>query len=360
MRIYPTWFDGLSRAGALGVLAALALAIGLSVMSQPASETVPIHQSTKINDVKLYGFIAARVAKGERYHDAAAAVHRTYGYPLRPFMTIRQPALAWISATLGTRGFQTLFAMICVLAVAAWLVRLKVETGNLIAPVVLVLPLFFTALGFATTTMHNFHESWAAMLIALSLAVRTHKHYAAAAVIGIAAALIRETAVAYLVLMAVMSAFERQKRETTFWAIAILVFAAGFALHAMAATAVANPNDYESVGWSEALGWPLVISASNTMTLLALTTPLVTAAALPLCLFGWAAMRSPSALRVTGLISGYIVMLAVLARSDTSYWAIMFTPLLLTGLFLALPALYRLLAIIVGPRTTAHQIPTGN
>ncbi len=47
-------------------------------------------------------------------------------------------------------------------------------------------------------SMGLFHEAWAGLLIALSLALRTEKRFWSAALVGLLAALVRELALPYL------------------------------------------------------------------------------------------------------------------------------------------------------------------
>ncbi|ODU84463.1 MAG: hypothetical protein ABT10_03610 [Novosphingobium sp. SCN 63-17] len=42
-------------------------------------------------DGRLYHDIAAQVAQGKPYHQAAAELHRAHRYPLKPFFTIARP-----------------------------------------------------------------------------------------------------------------------------------------------------------------------------------------------------------------------------------------------------------------------------
>ena len=55
-------------------------------------------------------------------------------------------------------------------------------------------------------------------------------------------------------------------------------------------------------------------------------------ALLILSLFGWASVRSGWSLRVAILLAGYGAMLALLARTDTFYWALIAAPLSFAGL----------------------------
>jgi hypothetical protein len=58
----------------------------------------------------------------------------------------------------------------------------------------------------------------------------------------------------------------------------------------------------------------------------------IAAGLLILSLFGWASVKTGWALRSTLLIAGYTLMLALLARADTFYWALIAAPLAFVGL----------------------------
>jgi hypothetical protein len=51
-----------------------------------------------------------------------------------------------------------------------------------------------------------------------------------------------------------------------------------------------------------------------------------------LSLFGWASVKTGWALRVTLLLAGYTAMVALFARPDTFYWALIPAPLAFVGL----------------------------
>ena len=71
-------------------------------------------------DISLYREIASEVKNGESYYEAAAQLHREHNYPLRPFVTVRSPALAQLHAFLNPTGvFVTAWALLF-LALGAW------------------------------------------------------------------------------------------------------------------------------------------------------------------------------------------------------------------------------------------------
>ena len=58
----------------------------------------------------------------------------------------------------------------------------------------------------------------------------------------------------------------------------------------------------------------------------------IAAGLLVLSLFGWASVKTGWALRATLLLFGYGAMLALFARADTFYWALIPAPLSFVGL----------------------------
>ncbi len=71
-------------------------------------------------DVKLYHDMAAQVAKGENYYPAAATLHRAHHYPLKPFMTMRQPTEVVFAATFG---WKAALAVLLNASAATWVLR---------------------------------------------------------------------------------------------------------------------------------------------------------------------------------------------------------------------------------------------
>jgi hypothetical protein len=82
-------------------------------------------------------------------------------------------------------------------------------------------------------------------------------------------------------------------------------------------------------------GWSFYLSTMTIATPLSIGPAWLARVLIPLALLGWFGWRSPLALRVSGLLLGYGILLTVFSRPDTFYWGLMLTPLLLTGLAVA-------------------------
>lgn len=335
-----TRLEGLSRTMRIAIVALL---LGLSTLSALLPETplrvATTEQQRKTTDPELYRHIIARVAQGEPYYEAAAAEQRASGFPLRPFVTVRLPTLATLSAWLGSSGTVFALALLSFATILAWIVRLHSEIpgwqGQLAMALVMV-----PCLMIVSPVIALFHESWAALLVALSLGLWRPGRWVSSLVIGLAACLFRETAAPFLLLMASAALLERRWREAMGWTGAIGLFVLILWVHVGEVAAVARPDDLTSPGWSGQGGWPLFVSAFTAATPLAALPAWLARLLIPLSLIGWALWKHPLALRVAGLCAGYAAMLMLFARPDTWYWALMPAPLFFAGLAL-LPGLFK-------------------
>jgi hypothetical protein len=94
--------------------------------------------------------------------------------------------------------------------------------------------------------------------------------------------------------------------------------------------------------------------ALNALSMVSSATALpqgLAAVVLLLSLFGWASVATGWALRVSLLLLGFGTMLALFARADTFYWALLAAPLSLVGLIFV----PRALATLVSATRTVAQ-----
>ena len=309
----------------------------LSVQPVPArSETVVDRTDT---DLALYQAVAARVGAGEGYYPAVVAEQRARDYPLRPIVTVRLPTLATLIGTIGPDAASLLLRLLAFAAIAALAIRLRASSGSRLRWGVAT-GLAAAAIALLTVPVMTFwHESWAALFIALSLACHTPKRWAASLVFGICAVAIRELAVPYLGVMAVLAWRDGNRREAAAWAGAILLFFVMLGGHAFALSHYVTASDGASQGWSGAGGWPFILGMAQRCTLLALVQPPLIALLLPLSLLGWAARRTPTFERGALMLCGYIAAFMIVGRPDNFYWALLLAPLLPIGLAFAPGAL---------------------
>lgn len=358
----PTRFDSWSSRHCLTALVLLGLALLVSVVFSPRSmgkvasaqisaskqaiEPAPSVASTasdeQMSDVKVYQRITKAVANGEDYYAVVAREHRLHNYPLKPYFTIRPPTLAWISACLEPTGTRLALYVLIGLTVMAWLEVFRGISGTPLVQYAAFGLLAESAFVLSFSPFMYFHESWAALLIALSIALRRPDRFGLSIAAGLAAVLFRELALPYLMLMAVLAAYEKCWREAYGWSGAIVLALVAQLLHAHAVAAVVIASDPASQGWTGLGGWSFYLTAANNSSLLELLPMWVTAVVVPFSLFGWIAWRSAIALRVVGLMLGYATLLVLFARPDNVYWAILIEPFLLAGLSLGAAGVWQL------------------
>ena len=221
--------------------------------------------------------------------------------------------------------------LLCAGLMVAWWFRLKPF---------LPLPLLGTAMfllagglgGLLQPMTGLFHESWAALLLALMVAIRRPGLAWPAMIAGGAALMFRELALPMVLAMGGLALIEKRWREAAGWALIVAIFAAYVALHAHWVAQVVLPGDPASQGWSRQLGLQFALKSIAKVTFGIRLPDILAAALLTLSLFGWASVRSGWALRAFLLLLGYGAMLALFARADTFYWALIAAPLSFVGL----------------------------
>lgn len=331
----PSRFAALPRTQAriaLGVLVVFLLA-SLTVLGLPS----PAPDATgaggdRQTDVALYEGIIAAVTHGEDYYRAAADALRAGSYPLRPFLTFRLPGLAVVQAALPPAATLALLYVLALTTGFVWFRRLAEALPGLAARLLALFLLAAGMLAFVQPALIAFHEIWAGLLVALSLALRRPGQWVEAAAIALIAMLVRETAALYVVIMAALAFAEGQRREAIGWAAALGVCACVLAAHAVAVHGVTGVLDAASPGWTGMHGFGLFVRAMTLATGLQLLPAGAAALLVALALFGWASWRDPLALRAAATFCAYAMVISLFARLDTFYWGLLIAPAFLVGL----------------------------
>lgn len=333
----PSRFAGLTRPAAwlaLGLLAML-LAATLTALVTPGPPPVSgdsVLRADDRADVMLYESIVSGVRAGGDYYEVAADALRRGNYPLKPFVTFRIPTLALVQAWMPRPVTIGLLYILAAGVMLAWFARLRPAFAGSVPVTVAMLLLAGGMAAFVQHELINFHEVWAGLLIALSLALRRPGRWIEAAAFGMIAMLIRETAVLYVGIMAVLAFAGGHRREATGWAATIAVFAVVVALHAHAVGQVVRPLDPVSPGWSGMLGFGFFVNTMTLSTALSVIPPWLASLFVGLALFGWAAWEDAVAIRALVLFCAFAALLGIFGRLDTFYWGLMVAPTFLIGL----------------------------
>lgn len=350
----PVWA---ARLVLLAFAAAMAASLAASFGPAPAPAFVATHSDE--GDAALYRRIAERVQDGEGYYAAASAELRARGYPLRPALAFRPPTLTLLLAWLGSDTARLLVIRLLAGAVLlAWWRALEREGHGwrVVAP---ALVLLWTGLAVAIGQEGVvWHEVWASLLIALSVALREPGRWRRSVCFALLALLVRELALPYLVIAGALAWAEGARREALAWAAAIAAAALLFLLHAHLAGQHLFPGDPSSQGWMRVGGWPFVLATARWNALANAAPAALIAILVPASLFGLLAWRGPTGARLFLTAGTYVAAFAIFGRPDNHYWGLIDAPLLPLGLAFAGAGLRNLVRAAWPEQDPAQAAPT--
>ncbi len=313
-----------------GVLLACFLALGTP--GPPPISHDPAKRAQDQADVVLYETIVDGVRHGGNYYTITADALRSGDYPLKPFVTFRLPTLAVVLSVLPGPATRVLLYVLVLAVALAWWRRLKPAFARGPPRIVAMALLAGGLIAFVQADLAYFHEIWAGLFVALSLALRQRGRWVEAVAFGLVAVLIRETAAPYLAIMGGLALLEGERRETLGWSLALAILAAALLFHAEAVARVVRPLDPSSPGWSGLLGFGFFVRTVSISTALGLAPLWFAAPIVGLALFGWSAWRDPLALHALALFAVYAAILGIFGRVDTFYWGLLIAPTILVGL----------------------------
>lgn len=348
----PTRLAKLSPGAALALLLALIALLGIGFVRAPTTNPTG---SAAGGDAALYRQITERVAGGTNYYQAVAIEHRASFYPLKPYTAVRPPVLTEIMVAVGPNTADVLLRLLAIVAAAATVIRLAPQMRAPWREAAILLSAT-SAGAFVQSGMWVWHEVWAGLLITLSLACRTDRHWRASLVFGLAAALIRELAFPFLIVMSVAAWVGGNRREARAWAAAAALVLVMLALHWTMVSRIALPGDVTSPGWLALGGWRFDLALARQSSLLMALPSWVAALVVPFALLGWFARTDGYAARTAALLGLWLGLFLLMGRPDNAYWGFLFAPILPVGLAFAPAALHDLIRA-VRPRSTGTPLP---
>jgi hypothetical protein len=342
--------------------ALLVLAAALCVWSGPAEYHYG-HHAAAVNrarlkkgdrrDFDLYKTIDERVANGESYWHAALAEQRKSRYPTRPFLAVRPPTLAWVTAVIGLTGWR-------VVAIGLWFVTafgmLPLLKGRSTWPERLAAAVAAGAFGTVDfiKEVGLSHEILAGAFLSAALVVYRPQRWWPALILAACGLAIRELALPFVLLWAVFAASQRRWREFAAVAAVIALFALGMWLHSQAVMAERLPGDLKSPGWTGMQGLPFTLYGLMSVTPLGkyawwwLGPPL-----LLLPLLGWSALGGRTGLFALLWFGGFLLAASLFARQENFYWLSLVLPAYGAGLAFVPRALWDLVSALRRPRGAA-------
>ncbi|HEV8062042.1 MAG TPA: hypothetical protein VGP68_19345 [Gemmataceae bacterium] len=339
----PTRFAQCPRPLAwLTVAGAIALLIwGLSVSFPPKPEPEPAPEPEAVpqsggTDMDLYEKIIKRVHEGESYYAAAAVELPKGGYPTRSVFNWRLPTYAWFFGMLPwLRLGQALLIALCGWTYYASVRLCALEAGTLpavAAAVWLIGALVWCVDGLSFLTQ----EVWASALIQLSVVSLAFGRRLRGVVAGVAALLIRELTLPYVLLCLTIALWKRRWLESLGWLPGLIIYGAFTAYHVAQVQAHMPPEEvnYPSA-WLCWGGMTFVLNTLRMNQLFMLTHMSVRAFYLPFAFLGLLGWRGETGLRMLLTCLGYHAAFLAVGQTFNTYWGILLVPVLSMGAALA-------------------------
>ncbi|MBU6252435.1 MAG: hypothetical protein KGN98_04505, partial [Alphaproteobacteria bacterium] len=326
-------FRNLDKWPARLILLLLAFAMVASIV--PARQTTQIPPATSAQedgDLVLYQAIIHRMRGGQGYYPAAIQEQRARHYPLRPFVTVRLPTLAFVIASLGDGAAKALLMLIWAAALLAWRARLLRQFHLPIWATIGALALFSSVGPIAKTHYVTVHELWAGGLLTLSLGLYRPDRWLPSFIAATLALALREHILPFVLLMGTCAMLHRRWREGLAWAAAVIGFLLLLYGHMLHVTALSVAADNASPGWMQFGGIGNMMSYFYQSSWLRILPDAWSYPFIVLSIFGWLSWHHPLGQRTSLTLLGYGMMFAIIGRPDTFYWSFLVGPLLGMGM----------------------------
>lgn len=282
----------------------------------------------------FYRTVVEQVRAGDSYYAVVGSELRMIGYPTQSVFNWRFPALAWLLAQLPSdRAGQVLASILAAATLLLWLAvffrnryaRWQVLVGGLFLSGPVIYSLF--------PGTFLFHEFWAGILIALSLAAHAMGWRHVSILSGLAALFLRELSLPFVCIMMVLAYREGQRREALLWFAGVLVFCGEFFVHWSIVSSLAGGDEHLlAEEWIVFGGWSFVLNTAQMNPFLIALPAQVAAILLPLALLGLACRRDAPGMRLACTAGIYVLAFSIAGRSNNIAWGLMYAFVMPLGL----------------------------
>ena len=294
------------------------------------------------DDAALHLASITRIGNGEPYYRVVGDELRTRGYPSAAVPNWRTPLHYSFVARIGLPASRAALFSCALLAILLGSIALhpRFRFAGLVAAMALVgtmLPVLWRP-----DRAVLFAETWAGVLIALSLAAYHLRWFGAGAGLAIGSVFFREIAFPYALVCGLVALRAGRGHEVRLWIVGAIVYAAYFAGHViLTSTAIQAGPNLPAQSWLRFLGWPFVLQtvwvSGWTLILPYAATPIVGV----LALAGLAAARIAPQLSWSLFL--FTVLFFMVGQEFNYYWGWVTAPLWTYALFYAYEGGARLL-----------------
>ncbi len=335
-----TWaprFKGRSRAAALVAGAVVALILWGLLTGSRVPETA-VSGDPDRTDAALYGAIVDRMTDGDGYYRAVAIEQPERGFPISPAMNVREPTLAWVTSVVGEPAMVAVLWLLALtaLGLSIWVYGVTERRSSWFATAAMSA----AAIGiFAFPGGVTVHEVWLSLLLCVGLLARGVGWTRSAMVLLLVAALIRELVAPVMLVMAAVSLASGRKKEAVRWLGCVAFFGLFYALHLWRVHELVTGPSLESPSWVALGGWPFVVDAVRSSSILTVFPFWVAAVAVPVGLLGWIARKGHLFDAVAAFLLCYSILFCVIGRPNNGYWGTFIGILILPGVVFGVAAL---------------------
>jgi hypothetical protein len=303
----------------LTLLALTLLAAAALRTTVPPLDSVAPGQS----DFDTFRAVVDRVRAGEPYYEAMGMELRSRGYPTSRAFNWRTPfhlrTLALGPDALARIAMGALLVLLCAVTArvvrrpfaAAWVTSTALQAG-----VVLIV---------AAPSLVLLGESWAGVLIGISVCVYVRGRPIGGAALGLLALFVRELSAPYCAACTVIAAYHRRWRELALWGIGACAYAVYYGLHLAHVWAAQVPADaIRERTWLTAGGLPFLLTTVRWAGWPFVLPDAALAVTLVLIVAGVANPRAPVHVRASS--AAYMTFFLLAGQPFNHYWGLMAAP----------------------------------
>lgn len=319
-----------ARLKAWRLLAILAAVVALVVVGIGMARPDPREPRAKAGrgDLAMYTRVIEAVHAGAAYYPAMTADMRANGYPLKPFPAVRPPPLTIAMAALPDVDARRLsLHVLSTVVLIAWGWRLIRDRVPWLLALAVMGALFSGMVTARIANGYGFHEIWASLFIALSLAVYRPGRYGLSLACALAGVMLRETTAPFFLVMAFFAWLDGGRKEALVWLGGLGIFGCALAAHALTLQHYVLPGDLDSPGWVKFGGWGFVLQVMRWNAVLLTSPHWLAGVAAPLAVLGAAMANGVLGKRIGLTVGGYIFAFMLAGRPDNAYWGMMIAPL---------------------------------
>jgi hypothetical protein len=294
------------------------VSVCLALWGRPNVQWKLSPEGTGNGDAALWAEFVDDLASGKPYYETAVIDYRARGYPTFSVVNFRQPMLYQSMAWLGVSFMFTLRAA----AVLLLIIRVWQQFGRWPWVAAVAHACLFVA---APVSVY-FAETWAGVLIGLSLLAALRGNVAMSVAWAVVGLSIREIVAPYCVVMVALAVYRYRWGEVLMWVSGGIVYLATYAVHAANALRVIPVDEPASYTYFFFGGLALMVRAIMFHGLFAFLPLWGAVPVLTALIVAGMARNMPAELRWTGI--AYMAFFFVVGQPFNNYWGAVAAPVL--------------------------------